>query len=170
MSIAARRTAYADPVEQGRLGREVEKALYSLADLTDRMGGGVVEEDVDHHVHAVARFAAAQLSCLRDRREGTGSLCAAVERELALAESTIAALHSIARMWKDEDEGLPFPVLDQEWETVMPRMPRSECFPSMIRLSKFIRQRFRGDTGERWKEMARAAGRGEPPQNRRILL
>lgn len=156
--MAADGLPFADPVEQGRLGREVEKILRELTDVARRVGIGD-EEDEDGRALHLARLAALQFSHLADRAVDVGRLCRAVEEELMLAEAFVSALSATPLRWALGDEETPILGRSGAWETVLPPVTRKEYVRTMARLVSVIRQWFPGDTAQRWKELARTAAR-----------
>lgn len=148
--------AFADPADQGRLGKDVEERLHLLADLVERMQDCDAGEEHPRPVD-LATCTIRQLSYLAHREREVGRLCAAVDKEFMMAESIITDLNSIARSWCGGEETHAVPELDEGMLTLVPRMPRTEYKAYVVLLARFIRQRFSGETAERWEEMARMA-------------
>lgn len=156
MEITVDGRTYAHPAEQARLGADLEERVGLLADHVERLHASDVE-DKELRALAVANCAMHQLSFLGRRKEEIGQLSPAVAKELTTAETVILKLNTLARMSMSEEEEHALPIEDEEWNTFVPRMPRKEYIPAMMRLAKFLRRRFPGNTAERWEMIARSA-------------
>lgn len=170
MRFATGGPGHPDPDEQGRFGQDVEDVLHLLASLAQWVR---FADDAEESRRAadMATFAARQFPALSDRRREIGQLCPGVEWELMLAESVIAALNMMAITCAGDEPGRPASVSDEDWEIVLPRMPRSEAVESIMRLVNVIGLQFPGDTARRWKEIARASTRcGCEREEKRMLL
>lgn len=168
MSVPAHTSHDADPVEQGRLGQDVEEILHGVAYLAGRAGTGD-DEDEKRRALQMAGFAAAQLYYLADRKEEVGQLCSAVEEELRLAESVLSVVSELALMWTHLDDEHPFPLMDEKSEMPRPRMPRDEYVRTVGRYLRFISARFPGQTAKRWRAMAWEDAWSRPLSGRIVL-
>jgi len=167
MAVSVNGRHYAHPVDQGRLGKDVEERLRVVADMVERLQQ-CGPEDREQQALAVADCAIRQLSDLAHRREEVDQLCTAVAEELMMAESVIADLNSIARMGTRTEEALTVPGAEEGWVALLPRMPHVDYASVMSLLAKSIRRQFSGDTAERWKKMAELAIKREAALSRML--
>lgn len=156
MALFADGSGYADPIEHGRLGQDVELVLHALAGMVEQIQCSE-DEDQPRRTRDVASFVLDRHFFLVHRRREVGRLFTAVEEEFKKAESVILGLNSLARSWWNREEVNAFPGVDKGWVKLLPRTPHTECTSSMMLLAKSIRHHFPGNTGERWREMARIA-------------
>lgn len=168
MAVTADEPSYAHPMEQARLGHQLESALHMLADTVELAQVDDLEDGRSSAL-SLTQLATRKLSYLADRKEQVGPLCSPLEKEFRTAESIILALKSLSLMCASSDGKSPHAASDEPQATMQPRMPLSECIPSMVRIAKLIRQRFPTGTAKRWRETARAGAETEPPRRRMVL-
>ena len=168
MPTAADGPQYADPREHARLGRQVQEILNAVVVQAQSVG---TSEAADEKRLALrmAGFAAARLSDLADRADEIGPLCPAVEKELRLAESFLAAVSVKTLRWTLGDEERRIPGVEGTGGTDPPRISRSAYVQAILCIVMSIKQAFPGGTARRWSAMARAAA-GEEPSVKRMRI
>lgn len=168
MSTAADGPQHADPREHARLGREVQEILNSVVEQAQSVGTSAPADEKRLALH-LAGFAAARLSDLADRTDEIGPLCAAVEKELRLAESFLAAVSVKTLRWTLGDEERRTLGAEETGEPVPPRISRSAYVQAILCIVMSIKRAFPGGTARRWAAMARVAA-GEEPAGRRMRI